>query len=406
MIIQPTSLAAQLWAGAAAGTTASAAAESWRVGTVLAARVLGTNEIGKLLLQIGGMTVEAEPQGTQLPSQFQVRVLANGAQPQLEVIGEAADDRVAMQGLRERLPQQNGYAPLLGTLDALARRPAARLLPAPLRAALATLEASVSTIDEAATPNGLKEAISRSGIFLEAQLARPAGEPVGADFKAALLQLRRALAELPPPSTLRAPTPRTSEAPAQHTDNPVPLRQETPQRMGDIAPPLRQRPLLAQPRLDEASPDTGVDILVGQLRETVRGALARVEIAQLESPPQVGVWMIEVPLRDDRGYDVLQLRIEQEATPVGEWGGTWTVGFALDLPSLGALQGEIQLRDVRTSIRLWAQHAEAVARIEGQFVTLRQWMERAGLQLEQLACHHGIPQPASAYSAVLLEATA
>ncbi len=68
MIIQPTSLAAQLWAGAAAGTTA--AADSWRVGTLLSARVMGLNELGKLLLEIGGLTVEADAPGTQLPQQF------------------------------------------------------------------------------------------------------------------------------------------------------------------------------------------------------------------------------------------------------------------------------------------------------------------------------------------------
>jgi len=93
-------------------------------------------------------------------------------------------------------------------------------------------------------------------------------------------------------------------------------------------------------------------------------------------------------------------------TPAGEWAGTWTVGFAIDLPSLGAMQGEIQLRGVRVSVRLWMQQADSVARIESRFVTLRQWLDKGGLQLDQLACHHGIPQPNHVYSAVLLEATA
>jgi len=399
MIIPPTSLAAQLWAGAAAGTTSSTAIESWRIGALLAARVLGQNDVGKILLQVGGMAVEAEPPGTQLPAQFQVRVLTGGAQPQLEIVAEPQGEQVAMQGLRERLPQQNGYAPLLGTLDALARRPAARTLPAPLRTALATLESSVSTPEEVATPEGMKQAIARSGLFLEASLAEgqqadPHAPPlplptVGDDFKAALLQLRRILSELPP--SLGRITPQ------QRANQPM---------TEDAAPPLRQRPLLAQPRMDDVLPETELDSLVGSLRETVRGALARVEIAQLESPPQAGVWMIEIPLHGEQGYDVLQLRIEQDVTPAGEWAGTWTVGFAIDLPSLGAMQGEIQLRGVRVSVRLWMQQADSVARIESRFVTLRQWLDKGGLQLDQLACHHGIPQPNHVYSAVLLEATA
>ena len=51
MIIQPTSLAALTWAGAASG----ASAKSWRVGAVLAARTLGYSEQAKLVLQIGAL---------------------------------------------------------------------------------------------------------------------------------------------------------------------------------------------------------------------------------------------------------------------------------------------------------------------------------------------------------------
>ena len=62
MIIQPTSLAALTWLGAASGTTA----ESWRIGVVLSARPLGVTEQGKMVLQIGAMTVEADAPGAQI----------------------------------------------------------------------------------------------------------------------------------------------------------------------------------------------------------------------------------------------------------------------------------------------------------------------------------------------------
>ncbi|MET0254441.1 MAG: flagellar hook-length control protein FliK, partial [Luteibacter sp.] len=250
MIIQPTSLAAQLWAGAAAGTTA--AADAWRVGTLLTAKVMGQNDLGKLLLEIGGITVEADTAGTQLPQQFQVRVLTQGAQPQLEVVAGNVDERVAMQGLRERLPQQNGYAPLLGVLATLGRSPVARSLPAPLRAALATLEASISRPDDVASPAGMKEAIARSGAFLESHLAQPHAEtPAADDFKAALLSLRRVRADLPPTRS------------AGNAGNGTVL----PRPLSDTPPPLAQRPLVAQPRMAElAVTEEDVDTLVGQLR--------------------------------------------------------------------------------------------------------------------------------------------
>jgi hypothetical protein len=384
LIIQPTSLAAQLWAGAAAGTTA--AADTWRVGTLLAARIMGQNDIGKLLLDIGGLTVEADAAGTQLPQQFQVRVLTQGPQPQLEVIATNTDERVAMQGLRERLPQQNGYAQLLGVLSALARSPVARNLPAPLRAALATLESAISKPDDVSSPLGMKEAIAKSGSFLEAHLAEPRQEtPAADDFKAALLALRRVLSDLP------------AVRPGPGLARPF----------SDTPPPLAQRSLIAQPRAAElAVAEEDVDGLVSQLRGDVRAALSRVEIGQLESQPHAGLWMIEIPLAGVRGYDVLQLRIEEGKPSQSEPDGMWTVGFAIDPPTLGAVQGEIQLRVPRVSVRLWAQHADTVAHLEDAFVSLRRQLEKSGLQLDHFTCMHGLPVASGAYSAVLLEARA
>ncbi len=385
MNILPTSFAAQLWAGAAAGTTA--AVDAWRVGTLLSARVMGQTDVGKVLLDIGGMTVEADPAGTSLPQQFQVRVLTQGPQPQLEVIAAPPEERFAMQGLRERLPQQNGYASLLGTLATLARRPLARALPAPLRAALATLESAIVKPETLASPEGMKEAIAKSGAFLEANLAQPE-EPMPADddFKAALLVLRRALADVP--------TSRPGTAPGRPAT--------------DTPPPLAQRALVAQPRAAELPlTENDIESLVSQLRTDVRAAISRVEIGQLESQPQAGLWMLEIPLAGVRGgYDVLQLRIEEGKPSAGEVDGAWTVGFAIDPPTLGPVQGEIQLRMPRVTVRLWAQHVETVSHLEASFVSLRRQLEKSGLQLDQFSCLHGIPVPTGAYSAVLLEARA
>ncbi len=111
---------------------------------------------------------------------------------------------------------------------------------------------------------------------------------------------------------------------------------------------------MAQPRAAELTvTEDDVDGLVNQLRSDTRAALSRVEIAQLESQPHAGLWMIEIPVAGVRGYDVLQLRIEEGEPAPGEQEGPWTVGFAIDPPSLGAVQGEIQLRTPRVSVRLW-----------------------------------------------------
>jgi hypothetical protein len=377
LIIQPTSLAALTWAGAASGS----AAQSWRIGSVLSARPLGVSPQGLLVLQIGGLTVEADVAGGQLPAQFQVRVLSLGAQPLLEMLSPQADPAL-QRALRERLPQQNGYAPLLATLDAVAQRPMLRQLPPDLRAALALLEQALRSPAEITRGEGLRVAIERSGLFLESLLAQPHGNPVlpQDDWKGVLLRLAalldRRMATPPPPND------------------------------GDTAPPLLQRGLQAQPRAPLPLAGDDVAPLLDRLHGDVRAALARIEVAQLESGTgPLPAWMIEIPLQGEDGRDVLQLQLEY-VIDASDGGRGWNLGFALDLPALGAVQGELQLREPRLSVRLWAARADTVQRLERQFTALRQRLAACGLLLDQLSCQLGLPQPTGRYSAVLLQATA
>jgi hypothetical protein len=386
LIIQPTSLAALTWAGAATG----ASADAWRIGSVLSARPLGVTPQGMLVLQIGALTVETETPGTRLPAQFQVRVLSLGAQPQLEVVGSPPIDQAVGRALRERLPQQNGYAPLLATLAALARRPLLRLLPLHLRTALAQLEQGTRTPAEITRGDGLRQAVRSSGLFLESALLDPSDAAAAVpddDWKAALLRLAAALRD--PPGIVPAPR---GEQP------------ETP-------PPLQHRGLQAQARVPLADPAPAqagaeeLERLLPQLYDATHAALARLEVAQLEAST-LPAWMIEIPLQGERGYDVLQLRIEPDASePPASPAAAWTLGFAIDLPALGPVHGELQLRGLRLAVRLWAQHAHAVARLERQFAALRARLAASGLALDQLSCQCGLPQPASLRSAILLKAT-
>lgn len=380
MIIPPTSLAALTWAGAASGTTA----QSWRIGTVLSARPLGVSADGFQMLQIGAVTVETAIGGNAFPAQFQVRVLTLGTQPLLEVLLQNTVDSTMQRGLRERLPQQSGYAPLLATLGSLAQRPMLRQLSPPLRAALAALEQSMPTQADITQGEGLRLAINRSGLFFESQLAHPDGAAAGAldeDWKGSLLRLLSLLDKRPP--TAGAST-----------------RTETP-------PPLLKRGMQAQqrdplPRLD--GDDTDINPLLDRLRDDVKGAVARVEVAQLEASALPG-WMIEIPVHGDDGRDVLQLHLASGGEE-DDGQKEWTMGFALDLPNLGPVQGELQLRALRLSVRLWAENSLTVQRLERQFMPLRQRLAACGLLLDQLSCQVGRPEPPGRYSAVLLQATA
>lgn len=375
MIIQPTSVAALTWLGAAAG----ASSEGWRIGNVLSARPLGVNEQGLLVLQVGALTVEAEAPGTKLPPQFQVRVLSVGAQPQLEILGTASPlDSSVHQALRERLPQQNGYAPLLATVGALSQWSVAKQLPPYLRSALALLEHSMSTPLELATPEGLRQAVNRSGLFLEAQLAQaPAGDATTAhdDMKGALLRLMAIL--------------QGQAALGESSDD-------------EVDPPLLYRGVVPQGRLplpQELSSTTEATELLPRLYTDVQASLARLEVAQLQANPNH--WIVEIPVQATDGADVLQLSLKHEP----EADQAWTMGFSLDLPSLGPIVGELQLRGLRLSVRLWAQRRDTVDRLEEQFADLRQRLDATGLFLDQLSCQFGLPQVGNSMSAVFLKAT-
>jgi hypothetical protein len=377
--IPPISIAALTWAGAASGTTA----QSWRIGAVLSARPLGINPQGLLVLQVGALTVEADVAHSQLPSRFQVRVLSLGAQPQLEVLTQLPDPTFQRM-LRERLPQQSGYAPLLATLSALAQRSTLRQLPANVRTALAVLEQTLRTPAEITRGDGLREAILRSGLFFESRLLHPySGEPalVTDDWKGALLRLAGLLDK----------------------DTAVP-----PPGRGEIAPPLLQRGLQAQARLPllALAGDEDVAVLLNRLHGDVKAALARIEVAQLDaSANPTAAWILEIPLLGEDGHDILQIKLEHSTDTV-DGGHGWTLGFALDLPALGPIQGELQLREPRLSVRLWAERSETAQRLERQFEPLRQRLAACGVLLDQLSCQIGTPQPQGGSSALLLKATA
>ena len=413
MIIQPTSLAALTWLGAASGTTA----ESWRIGVVLSARPLGVTDQGKIVLQVGGMTVEADLSGqsgggtdprsallagqtqTALPAQFQVRVLSLGSQPTLEVMLPQAGENLAQVALRERLPQQNGFAPLLAAVQTLAQRPVMRQLPPALRPLLAQLEQAMRSPADVTTGAGLREAIARSGLFLESNLAQGAQLAAGAgddDWKAVLLKLANLLDSYAPPKGSPLNPGTASSTPAD----------------GDTPPPLMQRGMQAQARaantaatLAALATEDDAGPLLGQLHTTVRAALARIEVAQLEAGT-VPAWIAEIPVKGRDGHDVLQLQLDYPAAADDDTPRQWTLGFAIDLPALGPVQGELQLHDLRLSVRLWAERASTTDRLEQQFTALRHRLAACGLLLDQLSCQTGLPRASGRPGAHLLKATA
>lgn len=445
MIVQPIQLAALDWAAAAAGTLA----KPWKVGSTVSGKVLEQALNARLILQINGLTVAADPpSGGLVPRQFQARVIAGGPQPVLELLTQSpAKNQPAAAALRARLPQQGGLQPLLADLQALARTPGARTLPEPVRAALARLEASIADRHDLLDPAVLRDVLKRGGTQLEHTLLQYANAPqrlpatqIDYDLKAGLQRLAQALQRLPqnaatPASTSQTPFTAAAAPPVttgfasvlaaqaalqQAALQPTTLQQSAPAQTApaqaalttpaeaDTPPPLLQLPLQPQARMPAPAALDVFTLASGMLKHA-EAALSRIEIMQLEAHPTASpqAWMVEIPVRDDDGFDVLQLRFEQEPVD-GQVDATpkWTLGFTLEPPDLGAIHGRIRLHGVQVNVDLWAQHAGAVQALEEQTSVLAQLLEGSGLELVQLRVRQGTPLRQTGLAHTLLEASA
>lgn len=135
---------------------------------------------------------------------LRLEVIDNGPPPQLRVMPPPLDDHqdVIGQALRRFLPRQEG---LQGVMERLTRFAAQHSdasdthpLPPALRDALRNVLGAMPDKGALSTPEGLKQAIQNSGLFLEAKLAQQAQTPaapasaapsLGQDMKARLLKL-------------------------------------------------------------------------------------------------------------------------------------------------------------------------------------------------------------------------
>jgi hypothetical protein len=165
--------------------------------------------------------------------------------------------RAVRAAAAEAVPRQTGLAPLMANVGAVIDRPDT---PPEVREAGRALIAQASSTAELTTAQGLRQAVERSGVLLEAHLARPAaaGPEAGfrsmggdVDIKAALLVFRGALsawlvsatpephpATIAPPVESSAPVAPEPEAPSLKPAASEPQAPLSRQASATGAPPL------------------------------------------------------------------------------------------------------------------------------------------------------------------------
>ena len=285
--------------------------------------------------------------------------------PSIEIGAGQISAQVLAQTAEGAAVRQGGLAPLMADLAQAASNPA---LPTPVRSAAAQVLAPASPASAAnATGRVRRRALSRSGLFLEANLAAaPQTSPIGQDMKAGLLVLNQALTAWLAGAP-RAPAPR----------NPA----KTP------PPPYRAGSTRAQPSATPSLPADAAPSAVGQrlLAET-QAAVARQELLQIASLPaapgealdaQVTRWMFEMPFTTPQGASVAQFEISRDGA--GGVGGepAWRVAFSLDIEPLGPIHARVSLVGDQAVVSLWAEREMGLARLRDDQAMLSAALARA-----------------------------
>ncbi|HEX2652095.1 MAG TPA: flagellar hook-length control protein FliK, partial [Xanthobacteraceae bacterium] len=347
------------------------------------------------------------------------------------------------EAVRVAAAHQGGLAPLFANVEQLAAGNAA--LPDPVRRAAQLLLSFRVPADkpEQITPDTLKQALSRSGLFMESSLAataQAASVPQAAsapDLKSALLIFREVIklwgggantaagSGLPnlaaSPSVVPAGLPALEEALGPASLNPPeeisvseqPLNPGTAPNIEapktnaapPPPPPYRGAPTAAQHAVPpsippSSSPDEAAPKLVAQ----VDAALSHhtlLQAASLSSQPASGSrsdvhgpqWTFEIPIMTQQGTSIAQFEISRDgrAATQSEGGPIWRARFSVDIEPMGPIHAYVALLGERTAVTLWAERPESVQRLRDNTSALTQALREVALDPGDIQFRTGAP---------------
>jgi len=303
---------------------------------------------------------------------------------------EAALARAVAGAVQSAAPRQGGLGPLMADL---AQALASPDLPPAVREAGVRLLGLRTPLTPTLSAQDLRQAVARSGLFLEARLAAQAatGAPLPPDLKAALLNVREALAGW----AARAAPPGASAPPSAAAAPP---------------PPFRGGPVAAQPPASTPLP-ADPQVVARRLVREAEGAVARQELLQAASlpsarpadaaePPGRSHWLFEIPFATPQGTAVAQFEVERDGG--GADGGApsdapphWRARFALDVEPFGPVHAQVTLSGARAGVQLWAERPETALALRAHQDLLRGALELAAYAPEVAVMTGAPPKPAA-----------
>jgi len=278
--------------------------------------------------------------------------------------------------------RQGGLGPLLADLEQAFKTEA---LPQPIATVAARLlDARLSLED--LSPAGLRQALARSGLFLEASLAGSlppgAAPPAGLDLKAVLLVLQQMLKAWMQSEPRAVPSAPASAPP----------------------PPYRGAAPSAQPPAHASLPAYAPSGAVAQrlLAET-EAALARQTLLQVASLPEhdaagspaasrAAQWAFEIPFAAGQGSAIAQFEITRDGNAAGnEPSFTWRVRFSVNIEPMGPVHALIALAGERAAVTLWAEREASAAQLRANSGLLTDALRAAALEPRDIQFRVGAP---------------
>lgn len=369
-----------------------------------------------------GQTGNPAPLAPSAPAALLQRVQASLAQPAQPAgaaqpaipppVATASPRALALPLLGPALANQASLAPLLANLRAVASGEVSPAMPRPLLSLIENVLAqTVPAERRAPTADALRQAVARSGVYLEARQAQGQTVPPQSDLKAGLQALRAALAPLVA-ALSEMPTAKPTTAKATPTEP----AEATPGIAARPAPPRRDGPLLAQPAAEPLLSAGDRPLAVTQmLLEQTESALDRLTLTQFAAlppdsarldPNQGQRLLAEIPLAFQSGTAIMPLRIEREPERRGAGaaeGPLWRVRFALDVEPMGPLQGVVTLQGRKVGVTLWAEREETSRMLRGASLDLESALMQARFEQGTVDIHTGQPRVMQATAGQFLD---
>lgn len=293
--------------------------------------------------------------------------------------------RIATAHLRESLPLTTPLLPSLEKLFALVKS-GDTALPPPVQSAITELMSKIPSTATVSSPEGLREAILKSGAVLEHTLISEESDAVEGDIKAQLMRtLGIALASLANPEMDSG-------------------YKAIPTELPPLANILKLFSAFQKPEgatyLDEAT--------LPALKEAITqlvGSLSNIQSRQLSphlatNAPDINslVFAVELPVRGENSFHSVNISIEREPerNEQSALQRAWVLTMQIDMQQLGPLHARIVYRAQQISTTIWAQQPPLLELLQNHIPSLREKLTNAGVTVTELECLPGLPTaPAS-----------